>query len=165
MRTIARLRWLLLVLAALPAVGGCYSGDLTVDIQVVREMNSLAYTIEPRGHLKLMEGGGLVEGETGRTLYETDLDDADMRKLRKVIQKSGFLVEPEPIRGSLEGVFLVVDIKMGLWANRMRIRGVPVKSVGKITDEIDKYLPEKHRIRYHAAAATKEDEDYQKYMR
>ena len=135
-----------------------------MDLQIVREMNSLVYTIEPRGHLTLKEGGGLVEGQASRTLYETDLDPADMRKLKKVIQKSGFLVQPQPVKGSLTGgIFMVVDISIGMWDNKMHIRGIRVESVAKISDEVDKYLPEKYRIRYHAAAI-KDDDEYQKYI-
>ena len=162
MKTITRFGWLLPLLAT---TGGCYTGDLNMDLQVVREMNSLVYTLEPRGHLTLKEGGGLVEGQAGRTLYETDLDPADMRKLKKVVQRSGFLVQPEPVKGSLTGgIFMVVEISIGMWDNKMHIRGIRVESVSKITDEVDKYLPEKYRIRYHAAAAIKEDQDYQKYI-
>ena len=41
--------------------------------------------------------------------------------------------------------------------------GFNLTEAWRITNEIDKYLPQKFRIRYHAAAAIEEDPDYRKY--
>lgn len=152
-------------LAAIAFLGGCYQGDLTVDIHVVREMNSLIYHLDPKGHLTLSEGGGIVEGAAGREIYDTDLVAADMRTLKKTVHNSGFLVEPQPIKSSLTGgMFLVIEAKLGMWENDLRIRGIQVESVRKITDALDKHLPDRYRIRYSAAAALDDDEDYKKYL-
>ncbi len=157
---------LLGALAALPAVAGCYSGSLTVDVNVVREMNSLAYLLEPTGRLTVTEGSGLGERGKGRELYATHVDMPAMRQLKKIVYKSVFLVASQPIKGSLTGggMFMIIKAKLGMWENDMHLRGTNVESAAEITSALDKHLPERYRIRYSAAPALRSDEDYRKYM-
>ena len=156
---------LLAALAATSALTGCYTGDLDIDLHLVREMNSLVYHVNPEGEFTLSEGGGIVEGVKGRSIYETQLSDGDMRELKKVVQKSGFLVEPQPIRSSLTGgMFMVIKAKLGAWDNDVHVRGIRIRSVQKITEALDKHLPDRFQIRYSAAGALSEEEDYKKYL-
>ena len=157
--------WLLAALAAVFALTGCYGGDLDIDLHLVREMSSLVYHVDPEGEFTLSEGGGIVEGVKGRSIYETQLSDGEMRDLKKVVQKSGFLVEPQPIRSSLTGgMFMVIKIELGMWDNDMHVRGIRISSVQKITEALDKHLPDRFQIRYSASGALSEEEDYRKYL-
>ncbi len=153
-------RLLPLLLAGPVVLGGCYRGDLTVDVHVVREMQSLIYHLDPEGRLTLREGGGLVAEAERKALYETQLDETAMKALRKVIELSGFLVEDPPIGQGLDpGMFLQIEVKLGMWENRMNIRGKKVESVQKIVTELDKHLPKNYRIGYMSAGVYRPADD------
>ena len=153
---------ILLVAPALAAAAGCEA--LNVRIDVVDDMRSLEYHLAPYGGLTVKEGSGRIEGEGPRLLYEARLDAAAMRRLRSVVYKSGFLFEGPPLKASLtRGIFLVVDVRLGMCENRMQVRGARVPSVGRIVYEINKHLPQEHKIPYRWA--TREEEEYEKYLR
>jgi len=157
---------LLLPALAAAALAGCDAEKLTMDLHVVREMDSVLYHIDPDGALTVAEGGGLVDRRTARPIHESALDAGAMRDLKSVIRKSGFLVESEPVKRSLSsGVFLHIDVKLGWWANSMNLRGTKVTSVEKIVNEVNRHLPEKHKVPYGRITANLPDEEIERHLR
>ena len=152
---------LLLAPPALASLGGC--SKLSIDIDVVDDMRSIIYQLEPTGQLTVKEASGRIDGQSPQQMYQTQLDPAAMARLRKIVRDSGFLFESPPLKASLSGVFVVMEIHLGMWENKIQIRGTKVPSVGSIVDEINTHLPAQHEIPYNRAS--KQEEDYEKYLR
>ena len=155
---------IIVLLAATPALAGpAGCSKLSIDVDVVDDMRSISYQLNPEGRLTVSHGSGHFASDEAGQVYQTHLDIAAMERLRKVIYKSGYLFESPPLRTSLTGVFMVVEIHLGMWENKMQIRGTKVPSVSSIVDEVNTHLPDEYKIPYRPA--TKREEDYEKYLR
>jgi len=157
--------WVLALGIGCSVMAGCSSAPLRMEMLLISETASRGYYLEPDGTLSLHRGGGLVEGLEGRSIYQTRLDEAAMKRLKEVILRSGFFLAEAPLgRFGVPGPLLRVNIQLGLWENRMDLRGTTVPSVSKIVAEMNRHLPDRYRLIYRPAAAGAE-EDLRRHLR
>ena len=153
-------------LIACLALGGCGSGPLTMDVQVVGQARSLVYRLEPDGRLAVTAGGGLAGGTSPEPVYEAHLDEKALAGLKKVIFNSGFLVADPPYRTPLvPGVTTVMEITLGLWHNRIDTRGARVESVARIVAEMNRHLPPPYALPETDPQADREQRKLDEYLK
>jgi hypothetical protein len=145
-----RSRLLTVLAAAGPALlAGCTSGELAMQLLATTELDSLEYRLEPDGRLTVTEGGGKLEGQRDRPVYETRLDEPAMERMKQVIAHSGFLLTESPTRWGLSPAPLIrMDVRLGMWHNVVQTRGRRVESLGKIIAEMNRQLPERYQLIY-----------------
>ena len=151
-------------------LAGC-GGPLSVNILVTGPQESLDYQLTPKGELSVTERGGVVAGERGKEVYHAAVGPDQMNRLKTVVQGSGFLVADPPFRtGSAASPMYRVEVKLGLWENRMNFAGAAIPSLAPIVAELNRLLPTKHAIPYERPPAgqsdlpDENDPDLEKYM-
>lgn len=141
-------------------LAGCASGPLTVDFRVVGQAQSLNYHLDPDGRL------AVSAGTSSDAVYQTQLSDEAMARLKQVVFKSGFLLADPPYRAPLmPGTMMLVEIELGLWRNRLDTRGARVESVSRIIAEMNRHLPAQYALPDTAGRAEREEQEIQKYLK
>ena len=141
-------------------LAGCASGPLTVDFRVLGQAHSLIYHLDPDGRL------AVSAGTSSDAVYQTQLSDEAMARLKQVVFKSGFLLADPPYRAPLTpGTMMLVEIELGLWRNRLDTRGARVESVSRIIAEMNRHLPAQYALPDTAGPAEREEQEIQKYLK
>jgi hypothetical protein len=144
------IRWAAIAILAAASgwLGGCSTGELTLDYTVAAEMQSMTYHVDNEGGLTVKgEDSGIVEGKAANALYTTQLSGSDLKKLKQVISGSGFFLASPPDRGWIgAGPSIRAEIHMGLWENQLEVFPGQERSVDAISEELNRHLPAKLHI-------------------
>jgi hypothetical protein len=147
-------------------LAGCASGPLTMDFTIVGDTHTFSYHLDPDGQLSIAGGGQSIAGGSAETVYRDRLDEEAMRRLKKVVAGSGFFLAGPPFGAPMtSGPAMRVQIKLGLWHNRIDTRGAPVPSVSKIVAEVNRHLPQRYALPDVTGPAEREEKEVQKYLK
>ena len=146
------------VLSLLAALcGGCASGELTLDMAVAIDAQSISYHVDPNGSLAVTSGGGIVQAG-GKKLLEKKLSEKEMGKLKQAIMNSGFFTADSSLSGFGAGPSVSADISMGVWQNRVHGSPGDTPSLMKLCRQMNTYRPKPLQVLLDTAkSSAKED--------
>lgn len=137
---------LALLAIAIAALAGC-GQPVSLHVEAESQGQQYVYDVQPDGKLKITKGALETDGKES-ALYSAQLDKEQAKRLSKVVQQSGFLVDYRGRVGEAGDTRLTVTAKIGLIENNLIVESAYVDSVGKIIQEMNADLPKKYQLPY-----------------
>lgn len=152
------LGWVSLIALTAGALAGCQSQPLSIELSRYTPAQCITYTLQDDGRLTIQADGGFGGPGRSRQLYDCQIDQAAMTRLKNVVSSSGVLLASsageglQPGASAAEGMgtgpAVRAVIKLGLWENKLETFGEPLPSLQAVIEELNANLPRQYHFIY-----------------